>query len=416
MKTLLVIQTATLATKRRMNLEGVIRAADEIGWRVQTLDSVPTQRQLEKLVEFWEPVGLIIEGSGLKTAYRVPTSVPTVYLDIEPAMTGTVSCIRNDSAYIGELIAREFLSLGLKRFAFVGWHRKVYWCEEKLEAFARILALHGAAISEFRPTVREATNQIALQKRLRTWMRSLPAPCGVFAINDSVAEQVLAAAGVEGIAVPERLAVIGVDNDESICERTHPTLTSVMPNFAETGYQAVCTLYRQDHETVRQTIRPLALVRRQSTRILGKSDAHVNAALERIRREACSGLSAKDVLSVFPYSRRLAEKRFRELTGESVLKAIHRTRLAYAQELLRNPDIPIKVVANRCGWNSDIIFRRIYKSEFGTAPRQASHRATPQLRNNAISQEIDTHAQNGNIWVSRERANIGPNSPTAFPQ
>lgn len=370
MQTLLVIETATLAAKRRMNLDGISRAADEIGWRVQTIGVIPSQRQLEKLIAFWNPVGLIVEGSGLKTAYRVPSAVPAVYLDIAPDLTGTTSCIRNDSAYIGELVAREFLSLGLKRFAFVGWHRKVYWCEEKLEAFARILALHGAALAEFRPTVREATNQIALQKRLRAWIVSLPKPCGIFAINDSIAEQVLAAAGAEGIVVPEHLAVIGVDNDESICERTHPTLTSVMPNFAETGYQAVRTLYEQSDKTIRKTIRPLALVRRQSTRILGKSDIHVNAALELIRREACNGLKAKDVFRLFPCSRRLAERRFRDLTGETVLAAIHRTRLAFAQELLRNPDIPIKVVANRCGWNSDIIFRRIYKKSFGVLPRR----------------------------------------------
>ena len=370
METLLVIETATLAAKRRMNLEGISRAAKEIGWRVQTLERVPTQGQLEKLVAFWDPVGLIIEGSGLKTAYRVPTSVPAVYLDIAPDLTGTTSCIRNDSAYIGELVARELLSLGLTHFAFVGWHRRIYWCEEKLEAFARILSLHGAALAEFRPTAREATNQIALQRRLRAWIRSLPTPCGVFAINDSVAEQVLAAAAAEGLAVPEHLAVIGVDNDEAICERTHPTLTSVMPNFVETGYQAVRTLCEKSGKTVRKTIRPLALVRRQSTRILGKSDVHVAAALELIRREACNGLGAKDVFRLFPCSRRLAEKRFRELTGETVLTAIHRTRLAAARELLKNPDIPIKVIANRCGWNSDVIFRRIYKATFGTLPRR----------------------------------------------
>ena len=367
MQTLLVIQTALVAEKRRLNLAGITRAAGEIGWRVQVIDTTPTQRQFEKLVAFWRPVGIIIEGSGGRLPYRLPTDIPTVLLDADPTSQDRATCVRNDSAFIGELVAKELLSLGFGHFAFVGWHRRIYWCEEKLEAFSRILGLHGAALSEFRPTIREANDQIRLQKRLRSWLRSLPLPCGVFAINDTLAEQILAAALAEDIEVPAQLAVIGVDNDEAICERTRPTLTSVMPNFEETGYQAVKTLLA-DRPCSRR-ICPLALVRRQSTRLLPVNDQQVAAALELIRREACGGLRARDVFALFPCSRRLAEQRFLQIAGTTVLKAIHRTRLERAKQLLADPQIPIKTVANRCGWNSDVIFRRIYKSVYGTPPR-----------------------------------------------
>ena len=371
MDTLLVIQTAALASKRRLNLGGIARAADELGWRVQTIEAAPTQPTLDRLIRFWNPCGLVLECSCCTTAYKVPRGLPTVFIDRDPALC-SAPCVRNDSTFIAELVAREFLSLGLRHFAFVGWHRNIYWCEEKLDAYARILALHGAAFAAFRPTPREASDQIRLQKRLRAWLKELPTPCGVFAINDNIAEHVLAAAFAEGISVPGQLAVIGVDNDESICERTRPTLTSVMPNFSETGYRAVHMLAARPPKAARLVIPPLSLVRRQSTRLLRRADPHVNAALELIRREACSGLFARDVFRLFPCSRRLAERKFLEATGESVLKAIQRTRLERAEQLLKDPHIPVKTVANLCGWNSDVIFRRIFTAAFGTPPKRLS--------------------------------------------
>lgn len=372
MQTLLVIQTALVAEKRRLNLVGITRAAGEIGWRVQVIGGTPSQRQFVKLVAFWQPVGIIIEGSGGRLPYHLPPDIPTVLLDADPTSQGRATCVRNDSAFIGEMVAKELLSLGLRHFAFVGWHRRIYWCEEKLESFSRILGLHGAGLSEFRPTVHEANDQVCLQKRLRSWLRSLPLPCGIFAINDTLAEQILAAALAENIEVPAQLAVIGVDNDETICERTRPTLTSVMPNFDETGYQAVKALIAD--RPCSQKIRPFAIVRRQSTRLLPVNDPQVAAALELIRREACGGLRARDVFTLFPCSRRLAEQRFLQVTGMSVLKAIHRSRLERARQLLSDPQIPIKAVANRCGWNSDVIFRRIYKAVYGAPPRAGERR------------------------------------------
>ena len=382
METILVIQTATLETKRRMNMNGIIRGADEFGWRVQTIGTPVSQAQLDKLIDFWKPRGIVAEDSGRRLNKLSFSSVPTVFIDRDPSLPSAknacfIPSVRNDSANIAELVAKEFLSLGFVRFAFVGWHHAVSWCEEKRIAYRKILSLHGFGIFEFNPTPAEKSNQIAFQKRLRLWLKALPKPCGVFAITDTIGEQVLTAALSEGIPVPQEIAVIGVDNEEALCERTHPTLSSVMPNFAETGYQAVRLLAAEGKVPCQTVIRPFGLVRRQSSRHLPKTDAQVDAALELIRREACNGLRAKDVYGLFSCSRRLAEKRFQQTTGRSVLKTIHLARLEFARKLLTDPHIPVKVVANRCGWNSDIIFRRIYKAVYGATPRNRREDSHP---------------------------------------
>lgn len=374
MPTILAILTATLSAKRRIVLSGIVRAAEEIGCRVQTVEGRPTQRQLDRLIDFWHPHGLVIECSCGKIAYRRFGGVPTVFIDHDD--TAEIPCVRNDSPAIGRLVATELLSLGLHDFAFVGWFRRAYWCEEKRAAFADIISLHGTRIVQFYPMAEEEKDEIALQKRLRAWLRELPRPCGVFAINDAIGERVLLAAAEEGIAVPDELAVISVDNDETICERTRPTLTSVMPAFAEIGYQAVKTLEARERTRMVTKIPPLNVVHRQSSRIIKRARFEIDAALELIRKKACSGLRASEVAKIFGCSRRLAEIEFQRTTGMTILKAIHQERLQRACQLLENPKIPIKTVATNCGWNSDIIFRRIFTKTFGHTPRHAArHRS-----------------------------------------
>ena len=46
----------------------------------------------------------------------------------------------------------------------------------------------------FTPHASERSRPLAFQKRLRRWIADLPLPCGVFAVNDSLGAEVIAAA------------------------------------------------------------------------------------------------------------------------------------------------------------------------------------------------------------------------------
>ena len=81
-------------------------------------------------------------------------------------------------------------------------------------------------------------------------------------------------------------------------------------------------------------------------------DREVLSALDLIRREACSGLKARDVLASFTCTRRMAEMRFRAATGKSMLEAIHEIRRAKAEDLLRDPTRDRTAIANLCGYSS----------------------------------------------------------------
>ena len=165
-----------------------------------------------------------------------------------------------------------------------------------------------------------------------------------------------------------------MDNDELLCENSVPTLTSIQPDFKEAGRLAadlLADLIRNPRLPPRRlTFGSLGLYRRQSTRIVNSNDSRIIRAVERIRRDACSGLTAADVLAEIGLSRRLAEKRFRAATGRSILGEIQDVRFAKVVQLLRETELPIGQLAGLCGWESDSYLKRFFKKRTGLTLRE----------------------------------------------
>src|SRR5207253_7143964 len=76
------------------------------------------------------------------------------------------------------------------------------------------------------------------------WVIDQPKPMGLMLCYDQIGPPVTQACREAGVAVPEEVAIVGVDNDEPICAICDPPLTSVCPNHEEVGYQAAALLDR----------------------------------------------------------------------------------------------------------------------------------------------------------------------------
>ena len=220
----------------------------------------------------------------------------------------------------------------------------------------------------------QPTNAADFIARLKPWLLKLPKPCGLFAANDDIATVVLDACRAGGLSVPDDIAVIGVDDEPSVCEATKPSLSSVRPNFERAGRLAVDLLVRhlaQPELAEEHILFPVAGVTlRQSTRHLAQPNAKILAALEFIRREATHGLKAADVVAFLGLSERLAETRFKAATGHRITEEITEVRLVRALELLRDPHQALGPIANLCGWNSDIYLKRLFKARYGLTMSQ----------------------------------------------
>ena len=373
MKTVLyLLPTGRMIASVSEKLDGVQSIAAKCGWHVQVVEGIPTAKKIKSLVAFWNPEGAIVEYGSMSDTVD-PSAfgrLPVVFFDHDPSCLPAHSlCVTNDSAATGKMAARELMASGATNFAFVPYPWRRFWNEEREHSFAAALSLngHGCHVFSGRFSSNDSTRW---QRKLREFLKALPKPCALFAANDYAAAEVLAAAGAVGVKVPDELSVIGVDDDVSICERTKPTLTSLKTDFRRGGELAALLLMARLRDGTsfrgerRRTYGPLAAIHRASTRHLAVKDAAVTAAIGLIRREACSGLSAKTVLGQFPCSRRMAEIRFKKAVGHSVLDEMHAVQLERAKQLLAGT-IQLKAISDFCGFENPNSLRKFFKAQTG---------------------------------------------------
>ena len=372
METILYFQPPS-KTSAPGKFAGVQEIAETNGLHVQTIDGFPSAERLRELTEFWRPIGAIAECGNEYTEVdvRLFGKLPVVFFshnpDTLPARSFSVS---HDSVATARLAARELMTTGFTNFAYIPYAERRYWSEARERGFSTALTLNGFTCRIFR-TPLKASGSTGRLYALRRFLQSLPKPCAVFAANDVTAAETIAAARFMGIGIPEELAVIGVDNYEQICEHTSPPLTSIEPDFRRGGNLAAMMILAQQRKVDaprlerHMTFGPLRVARRASTRLLAAQDRYVNEALSLIRHEACAGLHAEKVAGLFPCSRRMADIRFRKATGRSILEEIHAVQLERAKQLLRDTSMPLKSIADFCGFTHPNSLRKFFRHATG---------------------------------------------------
>lgn len=351
--------------------DGALAEAARLGFHLQVVEREPTRTLLRELRGLWHPAGAIANcgGDWNSIDVRLFGTLPTVTIGHAPdGLPPGAPSVRHDAVAVARAAALELLATGVRSFAFVPSAYRRHWSEERGKAFARAVGLHGLECRAMAPDD-AGMYDTGWHRRLRAFLRTLPKPCALFAANDMVGAEVLAAARFEGIEVPGDLAVCGVDDNAEICEHTEPTLSSVAPDFRQGGVLAVRSLA----EILRgggstggvRTYGVLGLVRRDSTRPLASRDSAARAALTLIRREACSGLRSERVAALFPCARRTADLRFRKAVGHSIGDEIHAVQLAEAKRLAADPSRQLKSIADFCGFGSPGALRNFFRRETG---------------------------------------------------
>ena len=351
-------------------VQALSTAAERRGWRIQVIDQPATDAAMKKLVAFWHPKGVVIaEGWGGKIAIPF-RGVPTVFFDCDPAcVPPRMQNVLHATKPICEAVVREFLSIGCISVAYIGWFRKVYWSEDRIRHLKEILELHGMPLHTFDMRRADSGDPARLNARLCKWLESLPTNCGIFAANDTIAEPLITSANACGREIPADLAVVSMGDEHSVCDRLSPSLTTFRPEYGTLAERVMDILDGKRDLPPLDTLTS-RLIRRQSTRRFKRHDAEVERAAERIRKEACHGAKAHDILADFNCSRRMAELRFKEVTGRTAFEAILDTRMEYCLELLADPETPIGAIADRCGFPSALVMRRQFRSRMKMSPRE----------------------------------------------
>ncbi len=234
-------------------------------------------------------------------------------------------------------------------------------------------------------TVATESRGLHYEGAIARWLAKLPKPIGVIACNDVRGQQVLNAAREHNISVPEDLAVIGVDNDEVLCELSDPPLSSVEPNTFRIGYEAATLLdrmmagYRPEARTL--FIEPSGVITRQSTDVLAMADREVAAAVRFIRQHATDDIAVEDVLNQVKLSRSTLERRFCKIIGHSPKAEILRIRLDRAKRLLAETDYSLLIIAQMTGFKHAEYLSVVFKQKFEQTPGQfrTSNKLSPKV-------------------------------------
>ena len=359
MKTILLI-TGKESSVFRAIAESISICSKKREWALHIIAAVNAE-DAKSITESWHADGCIVYASspnGLNLK-NINLRVPTVYISPVWESKGKFT-VSHDSCITGSVAARELGNLGLDNFAFAANHPMPPWAERRLSTYSSELAKRGR------------TANVYDGNDLRAWLRSLPKPCGIFAANDMMAERIVATAKAEGLEVPYDLAVLGCD-DARICEHAETTISSIRPDYTKGGMLAVQMLADAMDGLKTETVQMFGdagIIHRASTRVTTYRSPVVSNALEYIRLNALSGISASDVLSKMKGSRRSAENLFRTATGHSILEEIQSVRLNQVKRLLSNPLMKIGAIAARTGYRSENFLTRLFKRKTGMTPSQ----------------------------------------------
>ena len=353
---------------QELTYAGIRRYAAAVGWdAIAWAEAAPDG--LRAFLEAHRPVaGCIVECSDDNGSLppRLFGPIPVVYLHASPALYGARAArVAIDNEAVARTAFRELAAVRPGSYAVVGDARLFWWSGARERAFRALATGAGAECRVF-PHVADADLRAA---RLAAWVARLPPRTAVFAANDFAAADVVRAARAAGRAIPRDLALVGVDDNEAVCRSFSPAVSSIRLDFEREGYMAAQLVGKarlgRAAASEPVSVPPLMAVRRESTGGYGRRDPHVMQAVETIRREACAGLEAADVIARAPGSKSLFNLRFREATGHSVHDEIERVRLEKAFALLSQTGTAVGAVASLCGYRTNIALHKAFRLRTG---------------------------------------------------
>lgn len=275
-----------------------------------------------------------------------------------------------------ELAFSHLKQKGISNFAFYGLATELdkHWSKERRAAFVKLMEQNQYPINIYLDAPINADNWRESQNALRQWIQSLPEHTGIIAVTDARARHLLQACEYLKIAVPDQLCVIGIDNEELIQYLSRVSLSSVVQETKQIGYQAAKMLDNllQGKPVSKKPliISPTKVEQRASTDYRSLRDPLVIQAMHYIRHHACQGIKTEQVLDHLRISRSNLEQRFKQEMHKTIHQVIHEEKLHRAKYMLKFTDIAIQEIAEVCGYPSLQYFYAVFRKEFNQTPKE----------------------------------------------
>jgi LacI family transcriptional regulator len=339
---------------------------------------VPSGRTSIEELKAWKPDGVVCPARRFELVKSL--RVPIVALDINE-YEGKVPGVVSEDQKAGQLAAEHLLSLGLENFAFCGFE-SMRWSQERKAAYCDAIAAAGHPVHLYRSSHRKPVLWAKEELPVRKWLTELPKPIGLFCANDDRSANILESCRALGYGVPEDIAVLGVDDDEYICELANPPLSSVAMASDLAGYQVAELLHKliekkEKMHGQRILASAVGVSARQSTDILMVRDADVRAALQFIRENVSRPIQVRDIVRATNLSHRTLNDRFYRECGTSILRQLTVSRIAHISRLLRETSLSIGEISRMVGFDTDRHFARYFRRATDMTPQEYRRKHAP---------------------------------------
>lgn len=353
-------------------LKGIVRYSKEVGnWSFQRMPLYYRMLYGENgVVEWakkWQADAIIAQLSDVNIELLNDLNIPIIvqnYRDRNKA----VSNLTGDYFNTGVMAAKFFLNRGYRNFAFYGFKGAI-WSRERADGYSHEIEKQGYKLAVLENDNKDKEEWSYNHTVLGNWLQSLPKPVALFACDDHFALQISETCNVYNINVPDDIAILGVDNDDLLCNISDPPLSSIVLDVENGGYNAGKLLHqlitKEITEPFNIVVNPLIIERRKSTEKYAVSDKNIRTILNYIEKNYANHLSVEELVKQVPLSRRVLEKKFKEETGESLYQYIQNYRIDQFTRLLITTDYSLFETALQSGFenykNVSRVFRK-YKS------------------------------------------------------
>ncbi|MFW6250249.1 MAG: substrate-binding domain-containing protein [Alkalispirochaetaceae bacterium] len=285
--------------------------------------------------------------------------------------------VANDDRETGRLAARHFGENGFTTFAYCGV-TPGEWSRLRLQGFREQTGLQELPVFE-RPL--RWWLQESYSVELALFLARLTKPVALFACNDKVGLRVSSVCAAEGIAVPEEVAILGVDNEDIPCELANPSLSSIELRLEEIGAKAAARLDqlmnpRGSLVPAEDSLRvpPMGVIERKSTSAYASDNPLVVEVFRLIRADDGHLKSVSDLVEELAVGRRTLEMQFKRETGQTLHHALITQKIRIASHLLRTTTYTMEAVAEEAGFGSMQRFFAHFRKQTGTTPAQFRRR------------------------------------------
>lgn len=320
----------------------------------------------------WQADAIIAQLSDLDIKLLRNLKIPIILQNYK-VRSADVCNLTGDYIGTGRIAAEFYISRGFTNFAYYGTTDTV-WSREREIGYKESLSKNGFTLHIYNEFYQNKNQSIYNLEALGEWLLSLPKPLALFACDDQFALQVSETCKMYNISVPQDIAILGVDNDELLCNISTPPLSSIVLDIENGGYAAAKLLHQLINKEITHpfdiVVNPVKIEKRLSTDLYAINDKYILEVIDYIETKFAEPICVNDLIRLVPLSRRILENKFKASTGISIYQFIQRHRVQCLANLLIAETQNVEELAFRCGFEDYKNVSRVFLKYKKLTPTQ----------------------------------------------